>query len=225
MNFEEMESTSAGAEPVLAQWHCDPGLWGQFKGVERFDAQSDRVRNMGIVSLVVTPPLLFLTWLGYWRGIYGDQAFAITAAFVSMGFVFALTGFILWYFRRRTAAAMDTPTGEVALRLDGYTMNGERFDWRFGPKGVRWGGGWRFQSCKRESVAGLDMLEFFCAITTLTGRGGQTENYVHRRVPVPLDRIAEADGVVERLNLRYHSAKNEWEGTTETPGIPPSYLK
>ncbi|MFL6374699.1 MAG: hypothetical protein ACJ73D_08550 [Pyrinomonadaceae bacterium] len=214
MNFEDMESTSPAPEPLLAEWHCDAALWRQFKGVERFDAQSDRVRNMGIVSLVLTPPLLFLTWLGYSRGVYGYKVFQTTAVIVSMGFVLALAGLTQWYFRRRTAAAMDTPTGEVVLRLDGFIMNGEAFEWRFGPKGVRWGGGWRFQSCKRQTVAGLEMLEFICAITTIANGGSHIENYVHKRVPVPQDRIAEADGIVERLNLRFRSAEDERQVAT-----------
>ena len=58
------------------------------------------------------------------------------------------------------------------------------------------------------SAASLDILEFRCSATSLTNHGFETETIIRRRVPVPLDRTAEADAALERLNLRARS--EEW---------------
>ncbi len=219
-------STYSG--PVLANWHCDKVLWRQYVDSEGFEAAVRSAILLFIVPIAVTPLILAATFLAYrfaYLSSYWSAGLAIVVAVV--GGILALVGLILWLSRHQKAAAMRTETGDVTIALDGFSINGQRFDWNFGPREILsavWRlqfkeGVWRFQNCRRKTVAGrmgssFEVLEFeFEAASRNTNSGGTYYQTITDRLPIPSDKISEADAVASRLNLRFESAKREWEGS------------
>ncbi|HVF47137.1 MAG TPA: hypothetical protein VNA17_06200 [Pyrinomonadaceae bacterium] len=226
MDHQETD-TSTAFGPVLATWHCDKMLWRQYVDSERFDAAVRSAILLFIVPIVVTPLILAATFLAYRfadLSSYWTAGLAIVAAV--LGGILALVGLILWASRHQRAAAMRTETGDVTIALDGFSINGQRFDWNFGPREILlpvWrlqfkGAVWRFQNCRRKTVAGrmgssFEVLEFEFEATSRDPKGRTYQQTITDRLPIPSDKISEADAAASRLNLRFESAKREWEGS------------
>ncbi len=203
MDFEHLEDETTS--PVsLAEWHCDEVLWKAFRKSEmQLYLSSLRASNhLAIISTAVVTLVLFAialtSILGYrrWQSNIGPAAFILV-----IGSVFIFAGVFTGFRRRKREKCLAKPTGDVVVAMEGFAYNKFQVNWGFGNSiGVR------FQHCERRTVNGdlgysFQILAFDTDAMVYTGRGTIHEKWTWN-VPVPMDKIAVADMVCDRLNTR-----------------------
>lgn len=206
-----MEDETAGPAS-LGEWHCDAGLWSDFKASEAqpyfgsVRAGRDLMLGGAIATIIVLALLSLAAYFGYLATLTCIEVGSVSAV---IGGVLMFSGLIVWLYRRSNEASINTETGEIVIAIDGISVNGRRYEWNFGGDKNVW-----LVGCERRTVDGrlgtsFEILVFLCEgiIRNLGPTGGGTMPVtVERRVPVPLAYIPNADRIVERLNLRVRCA-------------------
>ncbi len=187
----------------LAEWHCDETLWKAFRRSEMLPYKGSlRAANhlalgaVGVIAVVLALVVaLVLSGQMKWQTSLG-----FVAGDIVLGGVFVFAGILVGFRRRKREGALNKPTGDVVMALEGFAYNGFQVDWGFGKEGMR------FQHAERSTVKGdlrysFEILVFDTDAMVFIGKTWTHETWKWN-VPVPADKIAIADMVCDRLNTR-----------------------
>jgi hypothetical protein len=191
---------------ALAHWHYTPDEWQDFVSCElKTQMKSYRSLKIGftgiivaaglIMSLLVLIPFLMMgKYQTIWRGDVWGPVFGVA---VLTGILLLVLG-IYFQILKNKINRLKSLSGDVLITLNGVSIDGGWFNWKFGSTG------WRFHNVRRKTIdlangRKLEILEFKITALDPMNASNARGKVASERIPIPKGKEAEAENIINRL--------------------------
>lgn len=193
---------------TLAHWHYTTDEWQDFVNCElKTQMKSYKSLKIGFIGIIVVTALIlillvlipFLMMNKYqtiWRGDVWGPVFGVA---VITGILLFIIGIYFLVLKSRINR-LKSLSGDVFITLNGVSINGGWFNWKFGNIG------WRFHNARRKTIEiengrKLEILEFKITAIDRMNTSNIRGKVASERIPIPKGKEAEAESIIKRLEI------------------------